>query len=301
MRSDIMVQFIRESWDYDRARDDVHRQTFLLRWILDQIPLMEAEMRDTGSSSSPALDASDLDGYYEIDPDWQPSAADSRSNNHHYNDDDNDDGNNNYNYDNNNSSNNNNILPRLPPLNLPATEPPRTLPSFPPATDSFPPLAEILRTGLVTQSTHSNSYISVPPDQSVDAARTYRSAAPSVESLASTPSRKRAAGSPANDTAGDPAPSGETALQQQPKRPKVDQQQQEQRQQQQSTGSSHSLAQQQEQQHHHQPQQQQPTNNDATTYDRLQPADHSPGPVASQAPRFGALPSPSGSPSPLHL
>ncbi|KAM6513367.1 hypothetical protein FALCPG4_015796 [Fusarium falciforme] len=43
-RSFLIVQFVRATFDYDGARRDAARHRVLVQWVLDQVPLVEAEM-----------------------------------------------------------------------------------------------------------------------------------------------------------------------------------------------------------------------------------------------------------------
>ncbi|KAK4152083.1 hypothetical protein C8A00DRAFT_16590 [Chaetomidium leptoderma] len=45
-RGDLITEFIRETWDYPEEKRNLHRQRLLLQWILEQVPLIEAELNE---------------------------------------------------------------------------------------------------------------------------------------------------------------------------------------------------------------------------------------------------------------
>ncbi|KAK3305051.1 uncharacterized protein B0T15DRAFT_187720 [Chaetomium strumarium] len=77
-RSDLITEFIRGTWDYQEEKRNLQRQRLLLQWILEQVPLIEAELnqpkvaegvshaRRCGKRSRPHQDDQDMDG-------WRPT------------------------------------------------------------------------------------------------------------------------------------------------------------------------------------------------------------------------------------
>ncbi|KAK3935219.1 hypothetical protein QBC46DRAFT_358433 [Diplogelasinospora grovesii] len=49
-RSYLITEFVRGTWDYQGAKGDVERHSILLRWILEQVPLVEAELNESKAS-----------------------------------------------------------------------------------------------------------------------------------------------------------------------------------------------------------------------------------------------------------
>jgi hypothetical protein len=45
-RGDLIIKFTHETWDYWHAKRNLQRQGHLLRWILDQVPVIEAEANE---------------------------------------------------------------------------------------------------------------------------------------------------------------------------------------------------------------------------------------------------------------
>ncbi|KAK4097009.1 hypothetical protein N658DRAFT_489536 [Parathielavia hyrcaniae] len=45
-RSDLIINFIRGNWDLPKQKNNLHRQRRLLQWILEQVPLIEAELNE---------------------------------------------------------------------------------------------------------------------------------------------------------------------------------------------------------------------------------------------------------------
>ncbi|KAK4151489.1 hypothetical protein C8A00DRAFT_45301 [Chaetomidium leptoderma] len=45
-RGDLITEFIRGTWDYPEEKRNLHRQRLLLQWILEQVPLIEAELNE---------------------------------------------------------------------------------------------------------------------------------------------------------------------------------------------------------------------------------------------------------------
>lgn len=45
-RGDLITEFIRGTWDYPEAKRKLHRQRLLLQWVLEQTPLIEAELNE---------------------------------------------------------------------------------------------------------------------------------------------------------------------------------------------------------------------------------------------------------------
>ena len=63
-RDDLFKEFFTATEDYHHAKEDVYHQDVRLQWVLEQVPLIEAELEleasvpDAASSSRPANDAS---------------------------------------------------------------------------------------------------------------------------------------------------------------------------------------------------------------------------------------------------
>ncbi|PHH93268.1 hypothetical protein CDD83_8779 [Cordyceps sp. RAO-2017] len=49
-RVELIIQFVQETWDYQGAKKDAERHSILLRWIVEQVPLIEAELNEPKGS-----------------------------------------------------------------------------------------------------------------------------------------------------------------------------------------------------------------------------------------------------------
>ncbi|KAL2256262.1 hypothetical protein VTK26DRAFT_1919 [Humicola hyalothermophila] len=77
-RGDLITEFIRGTWDYREAKRGLHRQRLLLQWILEQVPLIEAELNEPkvaegGSRARRGAKRSSLHRDDQLTDDWRPT------------------------------------------------------------------------------------------------------------------------------------------------------------------------------------------------------------------------------------
>ncbi|KAH6614516.1 hypothetical protein B0J18DRAFT_302200 [Chaetomium sp. MPI-SDFR-AT-0129] len=77
-RGDLITEFIRGTWDYQRAKRNLRRQHLLLQWILEQMPLIEAELNEPkvakgGPHAGRGGKRSRLHQDDQVTNDWRPT------------------------------------------------------------------------------------------------------------------------------------------------------------------------------------------------------------------------------------
>ncbi|KAK4243397.1 hypothetical protein C7999DRAFT_18242 [Corynascus novoguineensis] len=76
-RGDLITEFIRGTWDYQGAKRNLRRQCLLLQWVLEQVPLIEAELNEPkvaegGSRAGRCGKRSRLHQDEQDTDDWRP-------------------------------------------------------------------------------------------------------------------------------------------------------------------------------------------------------------------------------------